>query len=89
MCALGFDNYVDPLTLYLHKYRETTKTDRNINDASNSGGNTTIINTNGSVAPSTNTTVNNMSTATSGGVVLGQIGESILYYDSQNQQFQL
>lgn len=32
MCALGFDNYVDPLTLYLHKYRETTKTDRaNIN----------------------------------------------------------
>lgn len=33
MCALGFDNYVDPLTLYLHKYRETTKTDRNINSA--------------------------------------------------------
>lgn len=30
MCTLGFDNYVDPLTLYLHKYRETTKTDRNI-----------------------------------------------------------
>lgn len=30
MCALGFDNYVDPLTLYLHKYRESTKTDRNI-----------------------------------------------------------
>lgn len=22
MCALGFDNYVEPLTLYLHKYRE-------------------------------------------------------------------
>lgn len=33
MCALGFDNYVDPLTLYLHKYRETTKTDRNISSA--------------------------------------------------------
>lgn len=33
MCALGFDNYVDPLTLYLHKYRETTKTDRNISGA--------------------------------------------------------
>lgn len=30
MCALGFDNYVDPLTLYLHKYRETTKSDRNL-----------------------------------------------------------
>ncbi|XP_055294885.1 uncharacterized protein LOC129564775 [Sitodiplosis mosellana] len=85
MCALGFDNYVDPLTLYLHKYRETTKTDRNINEASNS--NTTIINTNGTVA-NTNATVNNISAA-SGSVVLGQIGESILYYDSQNQQFQL
>lgn len=33
MCTLGFDNYVDPLTLYLHKYRETTKTDRNIGSA--------------------------------------------------------
>lgn len=22
MAALGFDNYVEPLTLYLHKYRE-------------------------------------------------------------------
>lgn len=36
MCALGFDNYVEPLTLYLHKYRETTKTDRNIGGADNS-----------------------------------------------------
>lgn len=36
MCALGFDNYVDPLTLYLHKYRETTKTDRNISGADSS-----------------------------------------------------
>lgn len=85
MCALGFDNYVDPLTLYLHKYRETTKTDRNINEPSNS--NTTIINSNGTVA-NTNAATNNISSA-SGGVVLGQIGESILYYDSQNQQFQL
>lgn len=24
MCALGFDNYVEPLTLYLHKYREVS-----------------------------------------------------------------
>lgn len=30
MCALGFDHYIDPLTLYLHKYRETTKSDRNL-----------------------------------------------------------
>lgn len=36
MCALGFDNYVEPLTLYLHKYRETTKTDRNIGGGENS-----------------------------------------------------
>lgn len=36
MCALGFDNYVDPLTLYLHKYRETTKTDRNISSSADS-----------------------------------------------------
>lgn len=87
MCALGFDNYVDPLTLYLHKYRETTKTDRNINEPSNS--NTTIINTNGTVS-NTNASINNISaTSGGGGVVLGQIGESILYYDSQNQQFQL
>lgn len=86
MCALGFDNYVDPLTLYLHKYRETTKTDRNISEASNS--NTTIINTNGTVATSANAATNNISSGSSG-VVLGQIGESILYYDSQNQQFQL
>lgn len=25
MCALGFDNYVEPLTLYLHKYREVMR----------------------------------------------------------------
>lgn len=35
-----------------------------------------------------NAAANNISSA-SGGVVLGQIGESILYYDSQNQSFQL
>ncbi|TMW53914.1 hypothetical protein DOY81_000971, partial [Sarcophaga bullata] len=27
---LGFDNYVEPLSLYLHKYREATKCDRNL-----------------------------------------------------------
>lgn len=34
MCTLGFDNYVEPLTLYLHKYRETTKSDRAVGNAS-------------------------------------------------------
>ncbi|GAB0091295.1 nuclear transcription factor Y subunit B-1 [Sergentomyia squamirostris] len=29
MSTLGFDNYVDPLKLYLQKYRETTKMDKN------------------------------------------------------------
>ncbi|XP_053959413.1 nuclear transcription factor Y subunit nfyb-1 isoform X2 [Anastrepha ludens] len=27
---LGFDNYVDPLSMYLHKFRESTKSDRNL-----------------------------------------------------------
>ncbi|XP_065356566.1 uncharacterized protein Nf-YB [Calliphora vicina] len=27
---LGFDNYVEPLSVYLHKYREATKCDRNL-----------------------------------------------------------
>lgn len=28
MSTLGFDNYVEPLKLYLHKYRESTPTKR-------------------------------------------------------------
>jgi len=28
--TLGFENYVEPLTLYLHKHRETIKPDRNL-----------------------------------------------------------
>ncbi len=28
MSTLGFDNYVEPLKLYLQKYRETTKGDK-------------------------------------------------------------
>lgn len=28
--TLGFDNYVEPLSVYLHKFRESTKSDRNI-----------------------------------------------------------
>ncbi|XP_036321610.1 transcriptional activator HAP3 isoform X2 [Rhagoletis pomonella] len=27
---LGFDNYVEPLSMYLHKFRESTKSDRNL-----------------------------------------------------------
>lgn len=38
MLALGFDSYAEPLTLYLHKYRETTKQDRNL-----VGGGTTLL----------------------------------------------
>ncbi|KAK3919708.1 Nuclear transcription factor Y subunit beta [Frankliniella fusca] len=30
MTNLGFDNYVEPLKLYLQKYRETTKGDKNL-----------------------------------------------------------
>lgn len=30
MTTLGFDNYVEPLKLYLQKYRETTKGDKGI-----------------------------------------------------------
>lgn len=29
MSTLGFDNYVEPLKLYLQKYRETTKQEKN------------------------------------------------------------
>jgi len=28
MCTLGFDNYIDPLKLYLQKYRDCTKTEK-------------------------------------------------------------
>lgn len=37
MCSLGFDSYIDPLKVYLNKYRETTKADRHVlatNDSS-------------------------------------------------------
>lgn len=32
MTALGFDNYVEPLKIYLQKYRETTKGDKTLNN---------------------------------------------------------
>lgn len=28
LCTLGFDNYIDPLKLYLQKYRDHTKTEK-------------------------------------------------------------
>lgn len=37
MMQLGFDNYVEPLQFYLHKYRETTKTERSINTSDGNG----------------------------------------------------
>uniref|UniRef100_A0A1B6DQN6 Nuclear transcription factor Y subunit beta n=1 Tax=Clastoptera arizonana TaxID=38151 RepID=A0A1B6DQN6_9HEMI len=33
MLTLGFDNYVDPLKIYLQKYREATKGDKSISTA--------------------------------------------------------
>uniref|UniRef100_A0A0K8TR36 Putative nuclear transcription factor y subunit beta-like protein n=1 Tax=Tabanus bromius TaxID=304241 RepID=A0A0K8TR36_TABBR len=30
MNVLGFENYIEPLSLYLYKYRESTKSDRNL-----------------------------------------------------------
>uniref|UniRef100_A0A0K8VG09 Nuclear transcription factor Y subunit beta n=2 Tax=Bactrocera latifrons TaxID=174628 RepID=A0A0K8VG09_BACLA len=32
---LGFDNYVEPLSMYLHKFRESTKSDRNLYSETN------------------------------------------------------
>uniref|UniRef100_A0A0A1WQK4 Nuclear transcription factor Y subunit beta n=1 Tax=Zeugodacus cucurbitae TaxID=28588 RepID=A0A0A1WQK4_ZEUCU len=32
---LGFDNYVEPLSMYLHKFRESTKSDRNLYNETN------------------------------------------------------
>lgn len=127
MVTLGFDNYVEPLTLYLHKYRETTKTDRNINSSDNTFDETTAsndfselvvlndvyfylaiifrmnfstfsfienignnMNTNSNANGGSSTANNTSANVVGGGVVLGQIGESILYYQNdQNQQFQL
>lgn len=37
MTTLGFDNYVEPLKVYLQKYRETTKGDNPTNAATTSG----------------------------------------------------
>lgn len=28
LCTLGFDNYIDPLKMYLQKYRDHTKTEK-------------------------------------------------------------
>lgn len=30
MSTLGFDNYVEPLKIYLQKYREAAKSDKNL-----------------------------------------------------------
>lgn len=30
MTTLGFDNYIEPLKVFLQKYRESSKTDRNL-----------------------------------------------------------
>lgn len=38
MSSLGFDNYVEPLKLYLQKYREANKGDKSIVGATGEGG---------------------------------------------------
>lgn len=38
MSTLGFDNYVEPLKLYLQKYREANKGDKSIMGAASEGG---------------------------------------------------
>lgn len=46
MCSLGFDHYIEPLSLYLNKYRETTKSDRNLVRDDVRGNTETSTNTN-------------------------------------------
>lgn len=38
MCTLGFDNYIEPLKLYLQKYRDCTKTEKQNIEASYATG---------------------------------------------------
>eukprot|EP01099_Mayorella_cantabrigiensis_P003654 TRINITY_DN2761_c0_g1_i1.p1 TRINITY_DN2761_c0_g1~~TRINITY_DN2761_c0_g1_i1.p1 ORF type:complete len:127 (+),score=16.51 TRINITY_DN2761_c0_g1_i1:112-492(+) len=46
MSSLGFDNYVEPLKLYLHKYREGEKTSPKRNDSNKDPRMDAPINTN-------------------------------------------
>lgn len=61
MLALGFDHYAEPLTLYLHKYRETTKTDRTM--PSSGSANTSRNDSTAAAAPSSGPNNTTISTA--------------------------
>jgi nuclear transcription Y subunit beta len=37
MCTLGFDNYIEPLKVFLQKYRESSKSDRSLQEGGFSG----------------------------------------------------
>lgn len=92
MCALGFDHYIEPLTLYLHKYRETTKCDRNLNtnDTSDSSSTTTNIPT----TQTFNQTIINVPSS-NGNIVVStaalpqSTNETTLFYQNGTQRFQL
>lgn len=100
MCALGFDHYIEPLTLYLHKYRETTKSDRNLNtndlssNESSSATTTqsTIIATGGAGSTGTTYATNshtiNVPSANGNIVVttLPTTNDTTLYYQNGTQQ---
>lgn len=78
-----FDYYIERWFFILLEYVSDPSNARNgIADNSNINSNgTTIINSNGTT---------NATSVASGGVVLGQIGDSILYYQNdQNQSFQI
>lgn len=83
MSTLGFDNYVEPLKLYLQKYRETTKQEKNslINDNFEILFNPTSSADNASSSNSNTTTTTNPKTnpqdPKSGG---GGGGDHVLYY---------
>ncbi|XP_037957381.1 transcriptional activator HAP3-like [Teleopsis dalmanni] len=68
---LGFDNYVTPLSEYLHKFRESTKSDRNLyhNETILQDDSSSEIPTNGSNNNNNNNNTNNDSSQTVSGVV--------------------
>ncbi|XP_059617075.1 uncharacterized protein LOC132261997 [Phlebotomus argentipes] len=81
MNNLGFDNYVDPLKLYLQKYRETTKMDKNT-PSSPAPATFEIISLNDDF----NNTQNNQRKTE---IFDPSVSNTVLYYQSDHSQFQL
>ncbi|XP_055713695.1 uncharacterized protein LOC129808052 isoform X2 [Phlebotomus papatasi] len=82
MSSLGFDNYVDPLKLYLQKYRETTKMDKNTPSTPPPQTTFEIIALNDDY----NNTQNNQRKTE---IFDPSVSNTVLYYQSDHQQFQL